>query len=66
MKLDHLELALASRAAAAFNNLSKVLSKSKLPEMEKLNEVFALDIHNTTQLHFEYLIISVARQHVKN
>ena len=31
ISLDHLELALASRAAYAFSNLSTVLNQSKLP-----------------------------------
>ena len=66
LDLDHLELALATRSAYAFKLLQRTLSKSPLPEKEKTNEAFALDIDSAAKLHIEYLIVSVARQHFKN
>ena len=37
-----------------------------MPEKERANEAFALDIDSAAKLHIEYLIVSVARQHFKS
>lgn len=66
IQIEHLERALATRAAYAFKELSETLKKSEASDMEKTNELFALDIELAAKLHMEYQVVTMARSYYHN
>ena len=57
LQIEHLERALATRAVYQLKDLHHVMSASTATDMEKANDIFAVDVMLATKLHIEYIII---------
>ncbi len=53
---EHLQQALAVRAAYCLINLYKEMNESKAPKTVKNNDLFAIDVNQVTKFHLIYII----------
>ena len=58
---DHIERALATRAAFFIRKVHQMMSESTAPSKTKQNDLFALEVNRMTKLHLVYIMYSRAR-----
>lgn len=58
---DHLQRALATRAAFYVKKVHQMLSDSKAPSKTKQNDLFALEVNRMTKLHLIYIMYERVR-----
>ena len=58
---DHIERALATRAAYFVRKVHQMLSESTAPSKTKQNDLFAIEVNRMTKLHLIYIMYSRAR-----
>ena len=64
--LDHLETALAVRAAYWVQKVVTDLSTSKEPEKVKINDLYAQNITRMSKCHMWYLTFLMAKENIRN
>jgi len=62
---DHLQRALATRAAYLLMKVFTKMSKSKASRVEKENDIFAIDVNHVVKLHLIYIMYERARNNVE-
>ena len=58
---DHIERALATRAAFFIRKVHKMISESTAPSKTKQNDLFAIEVNRMTKLHLIFIMYSRAR-----
>ena len=58
---DHIQRALATRAAFIVNTTHAILTESKAPSKTKQNDLFAMEVNRMTKLHLIYIMYERAR-----
>ena len=62
---DHLQLALATRAAQLVMKVYHQLTESKAPSKTKQNELFAIEVNKMTRVHLIYIMYEHARANIE-
>ena len=64
--LNHLEKALATRAAHRLKELGQIMARSDASIEEKVNDIFALDVELATRLHIQCITFKMAHDAYKD